>query len=55
MNKYKLACTLSFGDVFGQVLVWMFLSVVTLGLALPFFGYFFFRLIINHTEIQQIA
>ena len=54
MAKYKLANTLTFGDAFAQVLVWIVLSVVTLGLALPFFAYFFIRVIINHTEIHQV-
>ena len=55
MTRYKLVCSLGFGDVFGQVVVWLILSVVTLGFALPFFGYFFLRLIINHTEVHQVA
>ena len=55
MTKYKLVCNLSFGDVFVQAIIWALLTIVTLGLALPFFGYFAIRLIINHTEIHAIA
>jgi hypothetical protein len=46
--------TLNFGDVLLQTILWMVLTIVTLGLALPFFGYFFLKLIINKTEIQEI-
>ena len=31
------------------------LCIVTLGLALPFFAYFFLRLIINKTEIHEVS
>lgn len=55
MAKYKLVCSLDFGDVLVQTLIWIVLVVVTLGVALPFFAYFFLRLIINKTEIHQIA
>ena len=50
MAKYKLVNTLNIGDV----LVWTILVVVTFGLALPFFIYYFLRLIINKTEIHEI-
>ena len=55
MKKYKLVCTLDFGDVLIQTLIWIALVVVTFGIALPFFAYFFFRLIINKTELHEIA
>jgi hypothetical protein len=55
MKKYKLVCTLDFGDVFAQTLIWLFLCVITLGIALPFFAYFFLRLIINKTELHEIV
>jgi hypothetical protein len=53
--KYKLVCKLDFGDVMMQTLIWIVLVMVTLGIALPFFIYFFLRLIIHKTEIHQIA
>jgi len=55
MTKYKLVNTLNIGDVLVQTLVWLVLVVFTLGLALPFFAYFFLRLIINKTEIHEIS
>jgi hypothetical protein len=55
MTKYKLVCNLDFGDVLFQTLIWIVLVVVTFGLALPFFAYFFLRLIINKTELHQIT
>ena len=55
MKKHKLVCTLNIGDILVQTLVWMLLSFVTLGLALPFFVYYFFKIIINHIEIHEIA
>ena len=54
MTKYKLVNTLNIGDVLVQTLVWTVLVVVTFGLALPFFIYYFLRLIINKTEIHEI-
>lgn len=55
MVRYKLVCTLGIGDIAVQFLVWLLLVIVTLGLALPFFWYYFIRIIINHTEIHQIS
>jgi len=54
MAKYKLVNTLNFGDVLVQTIIWILIIAVTFGLALPFFGYFFIRLIINKTEIHEI-
>jgi uncharacterized membrane protein YjgN (DUF898 family) len=54
MAKYRLVNTLNVGDVLLQTLVWLVLVVVTFGLALPFFAYYFIRLIINKTEIHEI-
>jgi hypothetical protein len=55
MAKYKIVCTIDFGDILLQSLLWLLLIVITLGLAIPFFGYYFIRIILNHTEIHQIA
>ena len=55
MTKYKLVCTLGLGDILVQFLLWVVLVIVTLGLALPFFWYYFIRIILNHTEIHQVA
>ena len=55
MKKYKLVCTLDFSDVLVQTVIWIVLCIFTLGLALPFFAYFFLRLIINRTEIHEVS
>ncbi len=55
MKKYKLVNTLNFGDVLVQTVLWILLTLVTFGIALPFFGYFFIKLIINKTEIQEVS
>lgn len=55
MKKYKFVCTLGIGDVIWQVLAWVLLAVITVGIALPLFPYFFARLLINSTEIQEVG
>ena len=54
VRRYKLVCTLDFGDVLVQTIIWVVLIIITFGLAIPFFLYFFFRLIINKTEIHEV-
>lgn len=54
MAKYRLVNTLNLGDVILQTLIWLVLLLITFGLALPFFAYYFLRLIINKTEIHEI-
>lgn len=54
MKKYKLVSSLDIGDVVLQTLVWVFISIITLGVGAIFFGYYFIRLIINTTEIHLI-
>jgi uncharacterized membrane protein YjgN (DUF898 family) len=53
-RKYKLVSTLGFGDVLVQSLIWLVLIVITLGIAVPFFAYYFVRLLINTTEIHEV-
>ncbi|MDX1963269.1 MAG: DUF6693 family protein [Pirellulales bacterium] len=55
MNKrYRFVCTINIWSIVAQTLIWFVLSVLTVGLALPFFGYYFVRIIINHTEMHEI-
>lgn len=49
MNGYRLKSTLGLGEMVGQLLVWLLLSIVTLGLALFFLPYFLLKLPINRT------
>ena len=55
MDKYRLHSILNFSDILMQTIFWIVLVIVTFGLALPFFAYYFIRLIIDTTEIHQIA
>lgn len=54
MKVYKIVNTLNIGQVLIQTIVWILLIVFTFGLALPFFTYFFVKLILNTTEIHEI-
>jgi hypothetical protein len=53
-KKYKLVCKLEFGDIFVQLILWIILSLVTFGLAVPFFAYYFLMNLINKTEIHEV-
>lgn len=55
MANYKFVNTLSFGQILVQGLIWVVLIVVTFGLATPFFAYYFIKLLINSTEMHEIA
>lgn len=54
MKRYRLVCSLDYRDVFVQFLLWFLLVLVTVGVAAPFFAYYFIRLIINRTEIHEL-
>ena len=55
MRRYKLVCSLDYRDVLVQTLLWLLLVIVTVGLAAPFFAYYFVRLVINRTELHEVA
>jgi hypothetical protein len=55
VKRYRLVCSLSFRDVLLQTMLWMLLVVVTVGIAAPFFAYYFVRLVISRTEIHEMA
>ena len=55
MTKYKFVCTVGLSDVLVQMIIWIILTVVTFGVALPFFAYYFVRMIINRTELHQVS
>jgi hypothetical protein len=54
MKRYRLVCSLNYRDVLVQTLLWVLLTVVTVGVAAPFFAYYFVRLIINRTELHEL-
>ncbi|HEY9818691.1 MAG TPA: hypothetical protein V6D20_23230 [Candidatus Obscuribacterales bacterium] len=38
MEKYRVACTLSFGDIYGQIIVWLIVIFLSLATALALMG-----------------
>jgi uncharacterized membrane protein YjgN (DUF898 family) len=55
LEKYKLVCKVSFGDMLGFIILWTILSIVTIGLALPFFAFYLLKLMIDRTEVVPIS
>ena len=55
MRRYRLVCSLDYRDVLVQTLLWVLLVLVTVGVAAPVFAYYFVRLILNRTEIHEVA
>ncbi|MFQ5561838.1 MAG: DUF6693 family protein [Nitrospinota bacterium] len=53
MKRYKVVCDINSGSIFFQTVIWVVLSVSTFGLILPFFAYYFVKIILNHTEIHE--
>jgi len=54
MKKYKLVNNLDFLQVFIQTIFWILASLITLGLAIPFFAYYFIKIIINNTDLIEV-
>lgn len=38
LSKYRLVCTLSFGDIYGQIIVWLIVIFVSLSASIGFMG-----------------
>jgi hypothetical protein len=51
MNGAKLKSDISLIDIIGNVIIWVLLTIVTLGLAMFLYIYFYNKLVINHTFI----
>ncbi|HFD39820.1 MAG TPA: hypothetical protein ENJ31_08275 [Anaerolineae bacterium] len=47
----QLRCNLSAGGQLGHIILWMIISVITLGLAYPFYLFGVIRTALNKTEI----
>ncbi|WP_210252541.1 DUF6693 family protein [Aminobacter sp. MDW-2] len=47
----RLRSDFSIGDSIGHVIIWIFLTVVTLGLALVVFPYYLNRAVLNRTKV----
>lgn len=51
LNGYKLRCDYSVGEAIGQIIIWLFLSIITLGLALFVLPYYFMKAPINRCTL----
>ncbi len=38
LRKYRLACTLTFGDIYGQIIVWLITITLSLASAMALMG-----------------
>ena len=38
MQKYRMVCTLTFGDIYGQIIVWLVVLFISLAAALALMG-----------------
>ena len=38
IHKYRLACTLTFGDIYGQIIVWLIAITISLATAMALMG-----------------
>jgi uncharacterized membrane protein YjgN (DUF898 family) len=48
---YKLKCDFSLGEAIGQLIIWILLAIITLGLALFVLPYYFVKAPINRTSL----
>jgi len=51
----NIKADLSILDIIGHLIIWVVLSIVTLGIALFFFPYSFSRFVINRTSVVDTA
>ena len=47
----RFKCDFGVVETIGQVLIWILLTIVTLGLALIVFPYYFNKVVLNRTEV----
>jgi len=52
MKTGKLICELNYWEIALYILGWSLLTVITLGIALPFFGFWMFKYCMNHTNVE---
>ncbi|MEY8118439.1 DUF6693 family protein [Falsihalocynthiibacter sp. BN13B15] len=48
----KLSCDISLGTAVGNAIIWVFLSIITLGLAYLVYIYRVYRVVLNETKIE---
>lgn len=51
----NIKADLSILDIIGHLIIWVVLSIITLGIALFFFPYSFSRFVINRTSVVDAA
>lgn len=51
----RLKCNFGTGEAIGSVVIWIILTIFTLGLALMVFPYYLNRAILNRTEITDAS
>ncbi len=51
----RLKCSFSTGEAIGNVILWIVLTIVTLGLALAVFPYYLNRAVLNKTELLDAS
>ncbi|HHB82668.1 MAG TPA: hypothetical protein ENK61_04260 [Devosia sp.] len=50
----RLSCDLNLGEVIGHVVIWILITIVTLGIGLLFYMFRTFRMCLNKTSIATI-
>lgn len=51
-KRYSLRCELGIGGQLGHILLWLLLTIVTLGIAFPFYLYKVWNICLNNTTLQ---
>ena len=54
-NGHRLNCEFTIGEAIGQLVIWILLAIVTLGLALILLPYYYVRAPINRTYLVDPA
>jgi hypothetical protein len=52
-QRLQCRCNFTFGEVAGQALTWLLLAVVTGGIALFFYPYYWARFVLQHTTWSE--
>ena len=50
----RLNCELNLAEVVGHIIIWILLTIITLGIGLIFYAFRTFRMCLNKTNIQYI-
>jgi uncharacterized membrane protein YjgN (DUF898 family) len=53
-RPYRLRCDFSVGESIGHVIIWVILTIITLGLALLVFPYYLNKVVLNRTEVLDL-